>query len=135
MKLIEERKRQFPEPMLWLIFRGLAEALYMMRTGRSIAHHEPLEANRGIPNAHLPTAPHWQPYVNTDIKLPNVVLGHSTNWYPAYKTPLMIDFGNATPTTTFPNRNSKKLQGPTRPVTYKEIGTPGERAPVSNTML
>lgn len=120
--------------MLWLIFRALAEALFMMRTGLPIARHEPFVTNRGLLNSDLITAPRWQPYVNTDIKLANVVLGAAKhNWYPAYKTPLMIDFGNTNPATTYPDRNSKKET--LRPVTYREIGTPNDRPPVSNTAV
>ena len=38
----------------------------------------------------------WEPIINPDIKLANVVLGDALpNWYPAYKTPQMIDFGLA----------------------------------------
>jgi hypothetical protein len=119
--------------MLWLIFRALAEALYMMRTGLPITRHEPLAANRGLPNAQLPQAPRWQPYVNTDIKLANVVIGPATDWYPAYKTPLMIDFGHTYLATKFETRDSKKLTQ--RPLVWRGIGTPGDRPPVNNTAV
>jgi hypothetical protein len=116
--------------MLWLIFRALAEALYMMQTGLPIARREPLTVNRGLSNAQLPYAPRWQPYVNTDIKLANVVIGLATDWYPAYKTPLMIDFRLTCLATRYRDRDSKN--DILIPVRYGEIGTRGDRRPVSN---
>ena len=122
--------RQFPEPLLWIIFRALAEALHTMLTGHTIAHNDPPDHQRDLPNAVLPRVPGWQSIVNTDIKLGNVVLGHAQDgYYPAYKTPKMIDFGLAFDDNRYPDRNSKKRSG--RPVRYRQIGTRGSVPPVS----
>ena len=116
--------------MLWLIFRGLAECLHMMYTGRTVAHNEPTFANKGMRNANLPRAAGWQSLTNVDIKTRNVVIGLPTpDWYPSYKTALMIDFGH-TAHNMYPNRVSKL--GSIRPVRYKGIGTAGCRPPVSH---
>ncbi|KAH6121955.1 hypothetical protein HBI64_161150 [Parastagonospora nodorum] len=126
-QLKTSRKRQFPEPMLWLIFRGLAECLHMMHTGRTVAHNEPTFADRLMSNANLPRAAGWRPLTNVDIKLRNVVIGRPTpHWYASYKTALMIDFGH-TAHNKYPNKASK-LQS-ARPVRYKGIGTQGCRPP------
>jgi hypothetical protein len=85
--------------------------------------------NRGLSNAQLPYAPPQQRYVNTDIRLANVVIGFATDWYPAYKTPLMIDFGLTDLATRYRDRDSKKAT--LIPVRYEEIGTRDDRPPVS----
>ncbi|KAL5119268.1 hypothetical protein ACEQ8H_002755 [Pleosporales sp. CAS-2024a] len=119
-----EDVRQIPEPMIWLIFRGLAEALHSLHTGLPIAHDRPTETESSMANSALLTRHGWQPYTNVDIKLMNVVMSHANpNWYPAYKTPLMIDFGE-TRRNAYPDRASKKDGN-----RYKHIGTRGERPP------
>jgi hypothetical protein len=128
-------QRQFPEPFLWLVFRALAEALHVMRTGLSVPHTQPTVATSTTKNASLPKAPGWKPIVNTDIKLANVVLGNpQPNRYPAYKTPKMIDFGLAFDNNKYHYGKSKELRPEfqTNPAAtlYKEIGTPGCRPPV-----
>ncbi|CBX97204.1 hypothetical protein LEMA_P103350.1 [Plenodomus lingam JN3] len=80
---------QLPEPFLWLVFRGLAEALLLMQTGRTIL---PTQPSRPI-NPILPLEG-WNPIVNPDIKPRNVVLGKPRpDYYPGYKCAKMIDFG------------------------------------------
>jgi hypothetical protein len=128
-------QRQFPEPFLWLMFRALAEALHVMRTGLSVPHTQPTEAMSTIKNTALPKAPEWRPIVNTDIKLPNVVLGNpQPNRYPAYKTLKMIDFGLAFDDNRYRYGRSKELppelQRNPAATLYKEIGTSGSRPPV-----
>jgi hypothetical protein len=74
--------------MLWLIFRGLAEALLFKLTGTVIGSDEPPELTHVFP-----TEPGWKPVVNTDIKDTNVVLGYAADgYYPSHKSAQMIDF-------------------------------------------
>ncbi|KAH7408704.1 kinase-like domain-containing protein [Phaeosphaeria sp. MPI-PUGE-AT-0046c] len=117
--------RQFPEPMLWLIFRGLAEALHVHYTGWQPGRAHPPPHLRTLQNSALLMYTGWGSLVNTDIKLANVVLGQSRpDFYPAYKTAQMIDFGLVVPETSYIDREAKKRNG-----RYREIGTPGSRPP------
>ncbi|CAE7187324.1 S-TKc multi-domain protein [Pyrenophora teres f. teres] len=92
---------QVPEPFMWLIFRGLIEALYTHQTGL-IAHQDQV-ADRNRPNDELPRmgdnpndAEDWRSIINPDIKTANVVLGEALPYhYPAYKVPKIIDYGHA----------------------------------------
>ncbi|KAF1917545.1 kinase-like domain-containing protein [Ampelomyces quisqualis] len=126
------RNKQFPEPLLWLIFRGLAETLYVMRTGRTIAPDEPTEAESRLGNGALIPSPGWRPLVNTDIKLGNVVFSHAQkDHYPAYKTTKMIDFGNTGYAGRFRDERSKReaTAVPGKYGPFFHIGTPGIRPP------
>ncbi|KAF2821498.1 hypothetical protein CC86DRAFT_105068 [Ophiobolus disseminans] len=99
-----------------------------MLTGRAIAPNRPTDLERNTPNSHLLTVVGWRPIVNTDIKLGNIVLGHTQpGHYPAYKTPKMTDFGLAFDNNKFWNRETKKSHN--RPVWYYHIGTQGSRPP------
>jgi hypothetical protein len=90
--------KQFPEPFLWLIFRGLAEALHVQLTGLAVAPNDPPQEESTRRNNQLLRRDGWEVVVNTDIKLGNIVLGHSQrDHYPAYKTVQLIDFGIAIP--------------------------------------
>ncbi|KAH8704596.1 kinase-like domain-containing protein [Phaeosphaeriaceae sp. PMI808] len=117
------RSRQLPEPFLWLVFRALAEALLAMLTGDVIGHAEPWEEDSEVQNIDIKNWGKWHPIVNPDIKLMNVVLGDAQeNWYPAYKTPKMIDFGLAQYQDDIYGRYSKMSMTGC-------IGTPGEEPP------
>jgi hypothetical protein len=85
---------QLPEPFIWLTFRGLAEALYVLHTGYAIPAAEP-DRPSNIENGDLPLAPEWSRRYNVDIKPPNVVVTEpDAEWpYPAFKVAKMIDFG------------------------------------------
>ncbi|KAJ4363432.1 hypothetical protein N0V83_009725 [Neocucurbitaria cava] len=107
-----EPDKQLPEPFLWLIFRGLAEALLVMETGTTIDKDSP--ANE-YGRSDQPSAQEWNPMINVDIKPMNVILGESQrDFYPAYKTAKMIDFGLCHPSNRF-----------TVEATKHETGTPG----------
>ncbi|CAO2651441.1 Nn.00g040110.m01.CDS01 [Neocucurbitaria sp. VM-36] len=109
-RLKKEPNKQLPEPYLWLIFRGLAEALLLMETGMAIDRNAPEQEDQPI---YYPR--NWQPIVNPDIKTLNVILSEAQNdFYPAYKTAKMIDFGLC-----FSDPNKKGRGG----------GTPGLCAP------
>ncbi|KAF3044247.1 hypothetical protein E8E11_007822 [Didymella keratinophila] len=78
-----------PEPYLWRMFRGLAEALHAIHHG-GVVSKGTHEDNLCIPVGD------WVPVINPDVKLANVVLGDAHSDYcPAYKRPQMIDFGLA----------------------------------------
>lgn len=97
-----------------------------MLTGNSIPKDQPTRADQ-----YLPTWPGWRPIVNADIKLANVVLGHANRaFYPAYKTPQMIDFGLAFDNNLLANRASKQFNGQ-----FVPYGTEGFRPPVRSTYL
>jgi serine/threonine protein kinase len=104
----------------------------MLRTGLNVPRNGPTDAQRGILNNALPTRAAWQPMVNTDIKLENVVLGNArADYYPSYKTLKMIDFGLAFNDDRYANMAAKKLPV-TGAVQYRHIGTTGWRPPVSS---
>lgn len=125
------REKQFPEPFLWLIFRGLVEALHVQQTGLAVAPDHPSKEDSTQENHDLPKKDGWVGIVNTDIKLDNVVLNHSQpDHYPAYKTAQVVDFGIARLETHlakdgFKRHNGEKV-GP-----YIGFGTPGSQPPVS----
>lgn len=94
----------------------------------------PPEAEAQTSNSTLVAADGWQPMVNTDIKLGNVVLSHPrANHYPAYKTTKMIDFGNSEFAIHLRDQDSKRANNKAR--SYLQIGTPGSRPPVRNHAL
>lgn len=86
---------QVPEPFVWIVFRGLTEALHVLLTGRGIASDLPREADRYKANADVDANNGWVPIVNSDIKPMNVVLADPIAAFPAFQTPKMIDFGIA----------------------------------------
>ncbi|KAF2732094.1 hypothetical protein EJ04DRAFT_344019 [Polyplosphaeria fusca] len=86
---------QVPEPFIWIVFRAMAELIYIMTTGLPpIASDELDLEDRAVQNDELETMQDWVPMINTDIKPMNVVFSEPTANYPAYPTPKMIDFGN-----------------------------------------
>ena len=115
--------RQLPEAFIWIVFRGLAEALYMLFSGKAIAIDQPNEASAKVKDPALRVQARidgWRPIVNTDIKMANVVLTDPGATFPAYKTPKMIDFGNCFDTDTVVERHTRE----------RGVGTPGWRPPV-----
>lgn len=73
----------------------------------------------------------WRPVVNADIKLCSIIFGPAqSGYYPAFKTPKMIDFGVAFDDNRHPNRERKKKREP--PHAYFLLGTEGSRPPVSH---
>ncbi|KAF2001517.1 kinase-like protein [Amniculicola lignicola CBS 123094] len=86
----QQSSTNMPEIFLWILLRGFAEALHTMRTGNLILPTEPMTSETP-----LNVRPHWQPVVHLDIKPQNFVLGDSSQRYPAFKTPKLIDFGLA----------------------------------------
>ncbi|KAE8863476.1 hypothetical protein PTNB73_06683 [Pyrenophora teres f. teres] len=86
--------KQIPEPYIWLIFRGLLEAVFAMTCGTAISKNMPSdESGLGLEDRF---APGWEPFINTDIKPENIVLTRSQDgYYPGYSTAKMIDFGIA----------------------------------------
>lgn len=133
LDLIEDAPHeiQFPEPFLWLIFRGLAEALHVEYTGLAVARDHPPLADSTLMNHHLPRREGWESLVNTDIKLGNVVLNHSqTDYYPAYKTVQLIDFGCTKPE-SFREDPLTKREGGRSDGEFLHIATDGCRPPVS----
>jgi hypothetical protein len=105
-----------------------------MHTGLNVARNRPTDAQRTITNANLPQNPvaggsQWQSIVNTDIKPHNIVLGHARDdYYPSYKTPMMIDFGLAFNNNKYLTMASKKAPG--IGAGYIQIGTNGFLPPV-----
>jgi serine/threonine protein kinase len=81
---------QIPEPFIWILFRGMAEALFTLYTGNTIAYNEPAELNAKIDPLRDPI---WMSRLNLDIKPLNIVFSHPHDPWRAYKTPQMIDFG------------------------------------------
>ncbi|KAF2657261.1 kinase-like protein [Lophiostoma macrostomum CBS 122681] len=84
--------KQIPEAFIWIVFRGLAEALYVLSTGKLATPDSPRKRTE---NRHLRTSPGWGKLVHRDIKPLNIVLAEATTRYPAFKTPQLIDFGTA----------------------------------------
>lgn len=114
------RGKQIPEAFIWVIFRGLVEALHLLLTGEA-PDPDAVQQNppQFLSNQDLRhTYPHWEPVVHRDIKVQNVVLSTSTEQYPAFKTPKLIDFGLAIRTQT--HGTAGKM----------EMGTPAFMAPV-----
>ena len=87
--------RQVPEIFIWFLFRGLAEALYLMMTGKIISPDEPRDLRSFKENAegYLEAEGNWDPITHRDIKPTNFVLGGEDLIFPAFKTPKFIDFG------------------------------------------
>lgn len=89
-----------------------------METGTTIDKDSP--ANEYVPRDQ-PSAQEWNPMINVDIKPMNVILGEpQRDFYPAYKTAKMIDFGLCHPSNRF-----------TVEATKHKTGTPGFWPPVS----
>ncbi|EUC30682.1 hypothetical protein COCCADRAFT_103267 [Bipolaris zeicola 26-R-13] len=84
--------KQLPEPFLWLVFRAMAEAVFVMALGRPVPKHLPLDSyGEGL---NLKPVEGWKPIINPDIKTYNIVFAApQPDYYPAYPTPKMIDFG------------------------------------------
>ena len=81
----------------------------------------PRQETKKIQNNDLPTADGWEPIVYCDIKSGNIVLGTADpKHYPAYKRPLLIDFGSAFDDNMYPDRDKKT----------EARGTPGCMPPV-----
>jgi serine/threonine protein kinase len=92
---------------------------------------DPAPEDKMLENWHLPRREgNWNPIIHTDLKLGNVVLSEAGDFYPHYKTPVIIDFGLAFNNGQYFNRDAKKVPG-TKPVQFMRIGTPGSRPPVS----
>jgi hypothetical protein len=102
----------------------MAQALHVSLTGLRVPINEPNARDQNIKNDDLPTAKKWKPIVHCDIKLGNMVLGIAEeNHYPAYKRPILIDFGYGFDDNRYPDRVSKT----------EAIRTAGCRPPVSLT--
>lgn len=77
----------FPEPFVWYIFHGLAEALLFLESGQT------------TPGA--AADPTWRPIFHADIKPANILLYHEETgngahtWHGHYPMPLLTDFGGA----------------------------------------
>ncbi|CAA9963181.1 S-TKc domain containing protein [Pyrenophora teres f. maculata] len=118
---------QIPEPMLWHIFWGAAEAWLLMQTGHTIDEDQPEEPNPFFQVTQEDSGP-WAPIVNTDIKHMNIVLGDAVqDYYPAYKMPKMIDFGLGHDDNRYPNKRSKLNRDGTWKTAHR--GTPGWNPP------
>ena len=76
------------------MFRGLAEALYVLATGQAIGNRDPPKSKTNA-NLKEPGNLTWQELVHTDITTQNVAIGEPTTSFPAFKTPMLIDFGLA----------------------------------------
>lgn len=90
-----------------------------MLTGNTVTKDQPTEVGED-----LPTLEGWTPIVNADIKLANLVLNDAhANYYPAYKTLQMIDFGLAF--------NDNRLHNEAEKHVWTTYGTRGHCPPVS----
>ncbi|KAH7558587.1 hypothetical protein BM1_04724 [Bipolaris maydis] len=89
---LENPGKQLAEPFLWLVFRAMVEAVFVMALGRRVPKHLPLDSyGKGL---NLEPVEGWKPIINPDIKTYNIVLAApQPDYYPAYPTPKMIDFG------------------------------------------
>ncbi|KAF2657262.1 kinase-like protein [Lophiostoma macrostomum CBS 122681] len=118
-ELIEKYQRlqkQMPEVFIWLVFRGLAEALFLLLTG-DVVDRVALSGHPSKRDLRRYRVRNWDSMVHNDIKPMNVVLGNSTTKYPAFKTAKLIDFGNCSQSWTQTRGN------------MIENGTPGYRPP------
>ncbi|KAF2875228.1 kinase-like domain-containing protein [Massariosphaeria phaeospora] len=94
LRAIPQNTSQIPEPFIWIVFRGMAEALHVNFTGQMVSSTHPLPGTEHYTNDQI-RPPEWRPITNTDIKTRNIVLGDGKKKHSAYKTPKMIDFGLA----------------------------------------
>ena len=109
-----------------MVFRGLAEALYVLTTGKLATLDYPRDH---VKNEDLQTALNWEKLVHMDIKPLNVVLAEARTQYPAFKTPQLIDFGAARAEDQFVKLS--RDENATRQVS----GTKGYRPPVRHSLL
>ncbi|KAF2714563.1 kinase-like protein [Pleomassaria siparia CBS 279.74] len=108
-----KKRRRIPEAFAWIVFRGLAEALFVLATGRAALPDWPPhwpdnnEKDRKDDWEWMGEMrrPDWKPFVHFDLKLPNVVLADEGTLFPAFKTPKMIDFGIVEPVGTIITRH------------------------------
>jgi serine/threonine protein kinase len=109
-----------PEAFIWLVFRGLAEALFLLNTGEEVKEAAltgqtlSLQLRRAVLNG-------WDPVIHTDIKPMNIVLGDPLTSFPAFKTAKLIDFGCC----LSESQHMRQVRG-----NMHQIGTPGHRPPV-----
>ncbi|KAA8617739.1 S-TKc multi-domain protein [Pyrenophora tritici-repentis] len=82
---------QLPEPYIWLIFRGMLEAVFAMTCGTAIPKNLPSDqSGLGLEDRF---GPGWEPFINPDIKPENIVLARPQDgYYSGYLTAKMIDF-------------------------------------------
>jgi serine/threonine protein kinase len=109
-----------------MVFRGLAEALYVLTTGKLATLDSPQDH---VKNEHLQTAPNWEKLVHMDIKPLNVVLAEARTQYPVFKTPQLIDFGAARTEDQFLKLSRDEN------ATRQASGTKGYRPPVRPSQL
>ncbi|PSN73839.1 kinase-like protein [Corynespora cassiicola Philippines] len=93
LKGLFEDLPQLPEPFIWFVFRALLETVFVMHSGRVITWDYPDEMEKTIKNDKIQIDEDWEPLMNPDIKLMNVVLSDPGTIFPAYLTPKMLDFG------------------------------------------
>jgi len=86
-------RRQIPEVFLWIIFRAMVEALALMQTGKVKSPPSRVVLDPKQADVDIVPMKDWKPMVHQDIKLQNMVLAESDDYYPAFKLPKMIDFG------------------------------------------
>ncbi|KAF2646741.1 kinase-like protein [Massarina eburnea CBS 473.64] len=103
----ENAGTQLPEPFLWLVFLGLAEAIFAFNTGRCATAQE--QADEELNAKKNPKANLWTPLFHRDIKTDNIFLGSAHAPYLAYPNPILADYDISLSLNTPHFRNNKDM--------------------------